>query len=248
MQNSWELYIFFLYECRERLEKNLHVEREAVGTTVGDVQLLSLLSGEFSRVATLLHLPQTRESGGRNEAVDGVVTREFLCFIERQGTVAHHRHVAFQYVDELRQLIDAVLAYEASHLGDAWVILKFDKGVFRLHLFLSQEVSFRDDAVIVDIDAVHFVERHDAVEREAARGLSLVFLLGRFLSLRILVEGVEILEPLIGSDVHAAELEEIENLVVGSHTLARVPHLSRTLHIDGNGREKEDGGEGHQCA
>lgn len=37
------LYVIFLDECREGTEYDLHIQCEAVGLSIGDVELLALL-------------------------------------------------------------------------------------------------------------------------------------------------------------------------------------------------------------
>ena len=57
---------------------------------------------KFAMALSLIHISQTGQPGRRHEAFDTFIVCQTFGFIEWKRTVTHHRHIAFQYVDQLR--------------------------------------------------------------------------------------------------------------------------------------------------
>src|ERR1051326_487765 len=73
------------------------------------------------------HLPEAGKSGG-NVKPPEMLQIISLEVVFRMGTRAHHAHISFEHIEELRQFIDAVLAQKASQAGNAGVIDNFEGG------------------------------------------------------------------------------------------------------------------------
>ena len=87
----------------------MRVQQRPVGD-VGVVELHSLVPGD---VAAPEHLPEAREA--RPEFLAGELPRLEGLDLERpQRAWSHEAHLAAQDVDELRQLVEARLAQEAT--------------------------------------------------------------------------------------------------------------------------------------
>src|SRR5258708_39469880 len=71
------------------------------------------------------HLPQAGEAGANRQAP--TLPRLVLCYLSGQGRPrTDDAHLAAQHVDELRELVDAELADEATHRRDARVFLDLE--------------------------------------------------------------------------------------------------------------------------
>ena len=81
----WVLNIFFLYECGERAQDYFQVEPRRHLAGVFDVELLSLLGRELSRLPAFFDLPQPREARGAHEPFDIFVARETFGLVEGAG-------------------------------------------------------------------------------------------------------------------------------------------------------------------
>ena len=56
------------------------------------------------------------------DSIEGDITGQLINKEGTLGTRAHQAHITFQYVEQLRQLVDAHLADEAPDTGDAVII------------------------------------------------------------------------------------------------------------------------------
>src|SRR4051794_24044398 len=92
-------------QLQGRAEREAEGEAERRPPDVGDVHVERLGEG---RLGARRHLPQTGEPLRDEEALE-VVRLEVLYLVRDAGTWAHEAHVAFEHVDELRQLVEARL-------------------------------------------------------------------------------------------------------------------------------------------
>ena len=151
----------------------------------------------------------------------------------------------------MRQFVDTGLADELAHLGDTRVVLNLDEGILNLFLLLLVEIALGHDIVIADehhlVVADHHVGLHTHIHHHhlglfTKRGGDdrlLVF----FGLLGILVAFFlgYLFQTLLSIDVHRTELEEVEDGVVGTHTLGLIYHRALALQTDGNGGDDKDG-------
>ena len=156
--------------------------------------------------------------------------------VERQGAVAHDRHVAPQDVEQLRQLVDAVFAQETAQAGDAGIVLDLHEGVFLLGVHDLLVFLFRNREIVGEKHAAFHVGEQllhlFLVERNLRR-------FGVFFVRGILVQVAQFLETLIGVGAHRAELQEVENTVVAAHALRPVDDRSRAVELDGDGYDEQ---------
>ena len=209
-----------------------------------DVEPLALLGREFAGSAALFDLPQPRESRRTHEAFDIFVAGETLGLVERQGTVAHDRHVAAQDVEQLRQFVDAVFAQETAQPRDAGIVFDLDEGVFLLGAHDLLVLLFGDCEIVGEKHAaLHVGEQllHLLLVERYFRGA------GAFLGLRrVLIQGAQLLEPPVGVGAHRAEFQEVEDAVVTAHAFRAVDDRSRAVEFDRHGhgeqqrRERDD--------
>ena len=111
-------HALLLEHGRERLEENLHVQREAQGAHILNVHLQAVVPGE--RVAAV-------DGGVAGDAGLYGELQPFVALVElglaaQVGAGAHHAHVALQHVQELGHLVEARLAHEGAHAGHAGVV------------------------------------------------------------------------------------------------------------------------------
>src|SRR5439155_25629551 len=84
------------------------------------------------------HLPHARQAGANREAA--ALPRFVLLDLARDGRArAYDGHLAAEDVDELRELVDAVLANEAADGGDPRIALHLEDRA--VHLVLRDELG-----------------------------------------------------------------------------------------------------------
>ena len=93
-----------------------------------------------------------------------MVALVLLIFVQRRRAGANQAHIAAQDIKELRQLVDAGLADELAHLGDAGVILHFKHQA--VHFVLGHQALFA--FLGIHIHAAQLVDvEHTAVQTDA---------------------------------------------------------------------------------
>ena len=117
-------------------------------THIVQFELLAL-AGSVGRIVASHHLPPSCDAWFAAEELTQPIPVVDKLLIDN-GTRAHNTHVAFEYVDELRKLIQRRLAQDAPHLRDAWI-------VFDLALRLPLPKLFRIQVLldIVGIDVFY---------------------------------------------------------------------------------------------
>src|SRR5574344_1950953 len=243
------LYVFVLLKCKYRSEQYLHVQHEIIGLAVSDVQLFALFCRPLTAFASLFYLPQSGESSGRHEAVDTGIGGQLLCFVKGEGAIAHYGHVAFQNIEELWKLINAVFADDSAYLGDTRVVFYLDEGILILILALLVEVILGYDEIIAYEHHLIIAYHHIIIYHAVGNGCSFCLVtqwhgLGFLVFLRILIHrAAQFLETAVGIRIHAAELEEIKDCIVGTYTLALEDDRTLAFPFDGQCRNEEDGGQ-----
>src|SRR6201999_345147 len=97
-------------------------------------------------------------------AVDGLVEQASLQLaLHRVRARTDQRQIALEHdVEELRQLVEAGLADEAAHTGDARIVLGHDLGGRRIGLVVIERAELVDvDALIVEAEPL-LAEQHGA--------------------------------------------------------------------------------------
>lgn len=145
-------------------------------THIVQFELLAL-AGSVGRIVASHHLPPSCDAWFAAEELTQPIPVVDKLLIDN-GTRAHNTHVAFDYVDELRKLIQRRLAQDAPHLRDAWI-------VFDLALRLPLPKLFRAQ-ILLDVVSIsdHGAELEEvevlAVEANATLGVE-----GRALGLKV---------------------------------------------------------------
>ena len=150
----------------DSIEASLRTEIEVDTNDESFVELEDKPSGagidpvvEVGDVVAAADLPEAGESGLHAQAAAVRVLVEALHLLDRQGPGSHEAHLAAQDVPELRQLVEAVAAEEATERGDARVVGDLEDGT--LHLVAVGEAGLE----LLGIEA-HRAEL-DHVERAA---------------------------------------------------------------------------------
>src|SRR5690349_17620777 len=108
-----------------RSHQDLEVEPQGPVVDVFEVHLHPVV--EARDLIAAAQLPQTRDAG--TDAQLALVPETVAVELVRErGTRSDERHVAFQHAPKLRELIEAVLAEEASHRRDPRVVLDLEDG------------------------------------------------------------------------------------------------------------------------
>lgn len=117
-------------DCGDGLEEDLDVFQERPLRDIRELEFTELLEIE---TRTAADLPETRNAGLHGETA-GVGLFEEQAFIFRQGTGTDQAHLAFDDVEQLGQLIQAVFAQELTNRGDAGVVLDFEEFALQVGL------------------------------------------------------------------------------------------------------------------
>ena len=120
-----------------RLKQDLNIAPQGPVIDILDVQLDDFF--KILDVAAAADLPQAGDAGFHGQAAL-VVALVLLIFVQRRRAGANQAHIAAQHVKELRQLVDAGLADELAHLGDAGVVLHFKHQA--VHFVLGHQALF----------------------------------------------------------------------------------------------------------
>ena len=118
-------------------------------------------------VVTVGHLPPASYAWLNGQTLQ-VVLGVLRDLIRQRRARAHHRHLPQEHVQELRELVDGVLADEPADPGDAGVLLHLEHGAGDLVLLLELIEAF------VGV-LVHGAELPHAEGRQAAVGAGLPY-------------------------------------------------------------------------
>ena len=138
-----------------------------VGQHAAPGDVLEVATDHASKVSVVAvrHLPPARDTGLDGQALQ-VELRVLLDLARQRRTRAHDGHLAQEDVDELRKLVDRVLADELADLGDAGVFLHLEHRAGDLVLLLELGQA------LVGV-LVHGAELPHAEGREAAVAVGL---------------------------------------------------------------------------
>src|SRR5437867_13046654 len=89
-----------------------------------------------SRAAAAINLPFSGDARPRVQNPAAVPERITFEFVSYGGPRSDQRHVAFQYIDELRQFIEAGLPDKPADGSHSWIGIDLDRAVRTDHLFV----------------------------------------------------------------------------------------------------------------
>src|SRR5580692_12653917 len=160
--------LVFRHQNQRRLEKNVEVEKHGPVLDVVEIELHALLDFflvvDFTPPAVDLRpAGDTRlDAVAREIAVHGLVEQLALQLaLHGVGARADERKIAPEHdVEQLRQFVEAGLADEAAHTGDAVVVLGHDLGGQRIGLIVVERTKLEDvDALVIEAEAL-LAEEH----------------------------------------------------------------------------------------
>ena len=114
-------------------EKQHDVSQHGPVLHIADVQRLGFF---LTQVGSARHLPRTGNTR-LHQHTSGIRLVVLCHFLGQRRARAHHAHVALEHVQELRELVDGVLADELPDLGDARIVLHLEHGACDLVLLLE---------------------------------------------------------------------------------------------------------------
>src|SRR5258706_6855330 len=160
--------LVFCHQRQRRLEQNVEIEQHRPVLDVIKIELDALLDFLFAvdfaaPAADLRPAGNARlDAVAREVAVHGFVEQPALQLtLHGVRTRSDQREIILEYdVEELRQLVEAGLANEATDAGNAAVVFGHDLGGQRIGLVMVQRAKLEDvDALVVEAEPL-LAEQH----------------------------------------------------------------------------------------
>ena len=124
---------------RNGARQDFYIEPERPFVHVLQVQPHPLLQRNR---ASAVDLPKTGDAGTNAEAPSLPIFIETLVVAHRKRTRTYEAHVTLQYVEELRQFVNAAAAQHLSERCNAWIVHNFKYGPGNLILVFQHRDQF----------------------------------------------------------------------------------------------------------
>ena len=151
-----------------RREEDLDVGPEGARPGVPEIEAHHLVEG---RAAAPDHLPESREPrlGLEDPApMPGLVLLEL---VRKRGSWPDQRHIPAEHVPQLRQLVEARVAKEASDRRDPWIVGEFEESVLAGLVDLAARLDERADELLMEPVVSVRVHRSELEHREGLHHL-----------------------------------------------------------------------------